>query len=1176
MSIKPTKVNIQLGHMGEGYLDPKIGAKNLTELAEIETVYAGYLVEGQVTWVMSENSWYRWNGTTFAALSMKGDPGDAGPPGDPGNSFKIDAECSSTSCLTTNYCQEAKGFAVLVTESGQGGDVTELLYFKLTDASSSCTSADWSTGTPFNTGVDGDDGTSSHSIFAAALPSEIINGTPTDSEVVINSEGAPTMPYTKGGVLWTDSPRQVTGDERMYILKSENYKINVFTHVPWQQPAVYIDGDEGKSAGMWSVWNDKTDGMPADPPFDDTKMNTSEELRALLYNTGWYDDVSDKNMDGTADDPGKPIWMANSYLTPDTQVWKPWAVTRVAGEKPEYLINAFIWASSVTAPSAPTVSSITYGDTGSVLFPDPESSGWRDAPGANPSSGTLELWQTFTKVPFTGADKEAITWSAPLNIEGKEGPQGDGTAIWVIWTDVENPSIVVPLVGAHDAYQTDQDIQDYLNANNNTDWTADAGSNSVTYSATCMYVPGTGWSVWKTARVKGEDGTAFKVENTGSVDPWVWAAGKCGTLANGINYLDTANSLLYFLEDNVKCDLEEGWSAPSAFGTGLAGATTYFYFKRSDTGAPAAPSNPPATPGETPVEGWTDGVPAGAGVVYTSSIVHEPPVTWKPWTTPIPIEGVDGAEGAGIWTIFTKTETLAMLADTIPLPQGNPGSWSFTTGNTDEWIDDVGTNNSNLGGESPKWMAISRYDVTNTKWLPWALSMVKGEEPAYKVNAYKNYYGGDNNADEIPTKPAQTIAYGKGFVAENGWTDGPVASSDASKSLFMSEYVVSTTSTGMWSAPAKMDAGDGYGTKTWGIWFAQNNNGDVVTLPMLGDPNSMITSNSTGLGTISDLPCDTQGAWVDSVSDAPGKFITYQAVTNYVKFLWTPWDIIKVKGENGTKGEDGTAGGTIVMINPVFSLGSSLTPAHPSVYGKGDDPKITAEDVELMEPANTWQANVASGEDAVHLAIMSFGYDATTGGSSWSQWRVTRIKGTDSGWDQVTNITQSEASSFTVKLSWDLPQELVPSSYSIKGGDHEYHTTNKFQVVWVPFGGGTALYEIRCIAGADIYSPAMVLAAGKAENPVKSVTITPLGSSGDPCSKPRETRYIRQAGVMIPIGAGTQFYTDAEATVPWTGASVAGNHAWKGGLTVSKGVLNSDGVVTSVIGNCPSDPPPHL
>lgn len=992
MALKPTKINIQLGHMGKGYLDPKIGVKNLTELADIENIYAGYLVVGQVTWVMSELAWYMWNGTSFEILDMKGEAGEVGPPGPSGNSFSIDAECSTENCLQ-DYCQENKGFTVLVTDYDQDGNKVETLYFKLSEYNDQACS--WSDGTPFNTGIDGDDGTSSYTIFATAAANQIAAGTPTDSDIMVDQDGSPTMPFTKNGITWTDAPGQPESGKRLYMLTSENYKAGSFVYVPWKQPAVYIDGDEGKDAGIWTIWNDKVDGRPADPIYDSEKMDTESGLKEILGGTGWYNDVDDKNMDGTADDPGKPVWMATSTLPIDTQEWTSWAVVRVAGERPEYIINAYMWALPNVAPSVPAISSITYGDTGSMLFPDPTATGWRDAPGTNPSPNTYELWQTMTKVPFTGADKENITWAAPINVEGKEGPQGDGTAIWMVWTDQENPSILVPLIGNYDTYKSDQDITDYLNSNNNTDWMADAGTNSVKYSATCMYIPGEGWTTWKTARVKGENGKAFTVENTGIEDPWVWAVGKCATLVNGTNYLNTATSMLYFLENSAACDTEAAWSVPTSFGTGLAGATTYFYFKRSDSGVPAGPTSNPTTPGETPVEGWSDGIPAGAGIVYMTSITFEPPSTWKPWTTVVPIEGENGIEGAGIWTIFTKETNLYEPISSVPLPRNNPGTWEYNQGNTDNWIDDVGINNINLGGESPKWMAISRYDVNSSTWKPWTLSMVKGEQPAYKVNAYKNYYGGDDNANTAPSKPTQVVTYGSGFVAENGWTDAPVATNDSRQSLYMSEYIVSTTTTGNWSEPIKMDVGDGYGTKVWTIWFAQNNNNDTTTLPALSDPNAMITSNATGLATISGFTNNTYGSWVDNVDEAVAdKYITYQAVTNYVQFNWTPWEIVKVKGENGSKGEDGSAGGTIIMVNINENLGAYTAPASPSTFNKEKDPNITAEDVEIAGGANTWKAD-SINDDAVYLAVMTFGYNSTHQDNRWSSWRVTKIKGAD-------------------------------------------------------------------------------------------------------------------------------------------------------------------------------------
>lgn len=1144
--MRPTKMNVQLGYMGNGYLDPKIGVETETELIELKSIFQGFIPDGHVVWVMENKAWYVYNlmSDTFTAIVSAGVPGPEGPKGDvgkpglAGNSFRIDAECVSDLCLPS-YCDEEAGFTVLV-KGDRAAGISDKLYFKLDVAT--CM---WSSGTDFNTGLDGDDGTSTYFMFAYDTADNITNYTPTDSDVLVTAEGGPPDSFTIGLVTWNDAPIVTsTPGASLYMLKSETYKPNTFIHVPWVQPPVKIDGDEGKSAGIWTIWHDLKLGEPVAPPHDDAKMDTEAHLATLLGTTGWYDDAA----------PGSsPAWMAVSYLSPETQVWSSWAMNKIAGEKPAYLVNGFKWHKIMPAdevPAKPAIVSVVYGVTGVDIFSPAGSAGWFDNPQAYPGGGET-LFQTVTTVPFTGAALENILWAVPINVEGTEGPQGDGTAIWTIWSKKNSPTAPTDLVGTYDAYADDAAVMAQVA---NADWVADAVDVvDAIWMATCIYVPGSGWTDWKPAKVKGEDGKAFKIDAAGMGSPWVWAATAVPAPTNGFAYLDTDGATgveggqLYFLNDDAAETLQVSWSAPIPFGAGQAGDTTYFYFRRS----PFMPPIPAAVPdGSGSVSGWSDSVPAGSSAIYMTSIVQTGLGVWGTWNAVIKVEGEDGSEGSGIWTIFTRKAKLQELISTVDLPNGNPGVWNMM-GHPDEWVDDAGEDNENLGGEEPRWMAMTRYDVANSKWLPWTLTKIKGEEPAYKVNAFIAY-----DAMSAPNSPTQNIHYGNGWNNADhvdglaGWKDAPPVITSQRESLFMSETIVQKDVAGnVWSIPTKLDANDGYNSRQWNIWWASNSADGSLHPMTLPDPNAIIFPAEDGNGTIA-LPGGIQsGKWVDDISDAPGKHFTYRAVTNRVQFRWSPWDVIRVKGENGEpggngkNGNPGAPGGTIVMVNTHSSLGTSKTPIHPAntFLNKVNDPGVTADYLELPNAPffNTWEADTLDS-DAIYLAVMTFGFDAINADSRWSRWRVTRIKGLDAGWDQVNNLRVTGHTISTILLAWDKPEFLDPTEYVITLGG-ETKVTSELSTTFAELTPGQ-VYSVTVSAtkGGKYYTATSILAETGILISVFDITEV---ASTSACNM-STGKVVYAKGVNMTMFNGMQLYSDSLCENKWTDAGVEGDHVY--------------------------------
>jgi len=238
-----------------------------------------------------------------------------GEKGDPGSSFTIDSQGNGAP-TGTMYCDKPKGWSYLNLTSS-------LLYFKTTDIQADpCTGVGWSAGAPFGKGSNG---ANSYNLFAQGP----VTPAPTAPGPNVRKDAAI-------GSLWKDAPPVIAvGSVNKLWMTTTNYAVNddnttspvSFT---WST-SVQIDGEEGVSAGIWSIWSSAA--TPPPPPPAGTVVSNDGSSINLSGAADWEDDVAQL--------PGPAIWMATSFYRPaqptetgdaNGWVWTVWTINKVKGE----------------------------------------------------------------------------------------------------------------------------------------------------------------------------------------------------------------------------------------------------------------------------------------------------------------------------------------------------------------------------------------------------------------------------------------------------------------------------------------------------------------------------------------------------------------------------------------------------------------------------------------------------------------------------------------------------------------------------------------------------------------------------------------------------------------------------------------------------------------------------
>ena len=335
------------------------------------------------------------------------------------------------------------------------------------------------------------------------------------------------------------------------------------------------DGNDG-SQGDKGAQGDKGDSFTVDQQGLLADLNTGCEA----HPDGWSFLATD-----TGD-----LYFKESTTGPNDCVWSP-GVPFGKGEPGETTYSTFRRELESNPPAAPAPG---------TLHPA-TSAGWFDAPPTTVDP-LQRLWITKTRYS-TATSLANIIWSQPIMIDGEagldglEGVNGKNAGYWVVWSELENPSLnisVKPIIDGGGIYSID--------LSGDTDWYDDVGLNtSPKWSAQISYDPNTdAWDVWAYTKMTGESPPYM-------IDLYQRAASVPATPTTTLEYINS--------------------------GTGTF-----------TTGAEAA-----VLVGNN----WTD-APTGSGdLLYVTRIyLRFDGVDNNVWSTPAHIDGVEGVS-AGIWVIWS-------------------------------------------------------------------------------------------------------------------------------------------------------------------------------------------------------------------------------------------------------------------------------------------------------------------------------------------------------------------------------------------------------------------------------------------------------------------------------------------------------------------------------------------
>ena len=377
---------------------------------------------------------------------------------------------------------------------------------------------------------------------------------------------------------------------------------------------------------------------------------------------------------------------------------------------------------------------------------------------------------------------------------------------------------------------------------------------------------------WSTPQITSDtatldiDWSSSDVENPGTPD----------TPLNGAVWNETSStdSIWMAIQRTVNGEKKpwEVWKIKGERGiNGEDGATTksVFAFKRSHT-KPAA-----ATGGtfENPVpEGASDGIPpenGGMPVWMTSGKVTDIQVTPIIWSD---------------WIIVSDTATVNF-------------DWSDYEGEDLEYLGNPDTKpNLWYKESSPNSVYMAIQQTLNGEKQPWVIKRVKGEKgedgkgiSIKSVFAFKRSH----------TKPETPTGGTYDIPVPNGWFDGIPPESNGMPVWMVSGKVTSDQATPIiWSEPVNTSD-----TATMDIDWSDYAGYD---LNVLGNP-------------------DTRPAMWNEESSVTNTYMAIQLTLNGQK---QPWEVKKIRGEDGVDGKDGKNGQSIVT-SFVFKR-SSTKPARPS------------------------------------------------------------------------------------------------------------------------------------------------------------------------------------------------------------------------------------------------------
>ena len=588
---------------------------------------------------------------------------------------------------------------------------------------------------------------------------------------------------------------------------------------------------------------------------------------------------------------------------------------------------AFAYKSSKTQPAKPT-------GTGNT-------NGWSSTPTTPDYANGYYLWMSQCFVSGTGTYGE---WTTPIRFTGDNGQAGeDGTKVEFIYA--VNTSTTTPPAITYTAYNNKtRDDDDFVPAGWTDNPTGVQAQNEVEWVSTRVKEHGV-WSdfstpaLWSKWGDKGTDGDGYeyiyKAQATQPSNPnniTTPASDSIGQTKYDDDFVPngwsdepvqlTSSTLYVWVSTRKKNSGSWGqFSAPKIWAhwssAGSNGNTWAFIYNNSKT-KPTKP-NDGVSVGSLPA-GWSTTItePDYANGYYTWMSCNEVVggTTYGAWSDPIRITGQDGKAGED----GTKIEFIYKLTSSSTTPS------TPSTSQTDDYVPSSWTDNPTGVDETNQYEWVSTREKVNGTWSAfstpalWSKWGEKGMDGDGYEYIYKHFTTEqtfeNNNANPAYWNANQNDEY---YGPSNYvWSDDPVGVN----SEYQYEYVsVRKKEAGTWSkfsTPALWSRYASQGANGGHYIFMYKNSSSKPAKPANGTNSSQMTAN--GWSTNPSSPDFTHDEYT---------WMTQCFLLDNQYGEWT--DPIRITGENGQSGEDGT------KVEFIYKRTTSSTaPSKPSTSQTDD------------------------------------------------------------------------------------------------------------------------------------------------------------------------------------------------------------------------------------------------
>ena len=588
---------------------------------------------------------------------------------------------------------------------------------------------------------------------------------------------------------------------------------------------------------------------------------------------------------------------------------------------------AFAYKSSKTQPAKPT-------GTGNT-------NGWSSTPTTPDYANGYYLWMSQCFVSGTGTYGE---WTTPIRFTGDNGQAGeDGTKVEFIYA--VNTSTTTPPAITYTAYNNKtRDDDDFVPAGWTDNPTGVQAQNEVEWVSTRVKEHGV-WSdfstpaLWSKWGDKGTDGDGYeyiyKAQATQPSNPnniTTPASDSIGQTKYDDDFVPngwsdepvqlTSSTLYVWVSTRKKNSGSWGqFSAPKIWAhwssAGSNGNTWAFIYNNSKT-KPTKP-NDGVSVGSLPA-GWSTTItePDYANGYYTWMSCNEVVggTTYGAWSDPIRITGQDGKAGED----GTKIEFIYKLTSSSTTPS------TPSTSQTDDYVPSSWTDNPTGVDETNQYEWVSTREKVNGTWSAfstpalWSKWGEKGMDGDGYEYIYKHFTTEqtfeNNNANPAYWNANQNDEY---YGPSNYvWSDDPVGVN----SEYQYEYVsVRKKEAGTWSkfsTPTLWSRYASRGANGGHYIFMYKNSSSKPAKPANGTNTSTMTVNGWSISPINPDFANGEYTWMTQC---------FLLDNQYGE--WT--DPIRITGENGQSGEDGT------KVEFIYKRTTSSTaPSKPSTSQTDD------------------------------------------------------------------------------------------------------------------------------------------------------------------------------------------------------------------------------------------------